>query len=312
MAGSMSFRTSAAASPSVLAAVSQPDHAWAGLRRSAHMLGFGGHFLTKSRRYSITFRLLRGERAIWQRTNTHADADDPSSTILVGYLTYVKPAGTPPAWRVKHRGTLLSTRWRRRRRIKRRGLWPGIAANVVQPVVEIPAYRVAVAGIECQPFAGGANHLGEGAIFLLWFEFNPVRERAPQAVHAACVLADGDDVECVAHELHAEVVRVVCGKDLFGEVRCAPGRPTMPRRLSCSRVEGSHAATFNCNLGVAVGAAGRRARQAEGRKRGAGPARLRGALIKKRVIRQRAAHALGNLGDRVVAVNGAVSPPQQR
>ena len=65
----------------------RPD--WHGLRRWAHMLGFGGHFLTKSRRYSITFRLLRDERAIWQRTHTHADADDPSTTILVGYLTYV-------------------------------------------------------------------------------------------------------------------------------------------------------------------------------------------------------------------------------
>ena len=40
------------------------------------------------------------------------------------------------------------------------------------------------------------------------------------------------------------------------------------------------------------------------------PARLHraehGALITKRVIRQRAAHALGNLGDRDVAVNRAV------
>ena len=32
---------------------------WAGLRRWAHMLGFGGHFLTKSRRYSVTFRTMR-------------------------------------------------------------------------------------------------------------------------------------------------------------------------------------------------------------------------------------------------------------
>jgi hypothetical protein len=63
------------------------DPAWQGLRRWAHMLGFGGHFLTKSRRYSITFRLLRDERAIWQRAHTHADpAED--TTLLVGYLTY--------------------------------------------------------------------------------------------------------------------------------------------------------------------------------------------------------------------------------
>ena len=54
------------------------------------MLGFGGHFLTKSRRYSITFRLLRDERAIWQRKQTGSDS--PEDTILlVGFLSY---AGT--------------------------------------------------------------------------------------------------------------------------------------------------------------------------------------------------------------------------
>ena len=31
-------------------------------RQWAHMLGYGGHFLTKSRRYSVTFGHLRGER----------------------------------------------------------------------------------------------------------------------------------------------------------------------------------------------------------------------------------------------------------
>jgi hypothetical protein len=38
------------------------DHARA-LMRSAHNLGFRGHFLTKARRYSITFAALRGVRA---------------------------------------------------------------------------------------------------------------------------------------------------------------------------------------------------------------------------------------------------------
>ena len=38
-------------------------------------------------------------------------------------------------------------------------LRPLVAADVVQPVVEVPAYRIAVAGFECQPFTGGANHL---------------------------------------------------------------------------------------------------------------------------------------------------------
>jgi hypothetical protein len=37
-----------------------------GLRRWAHMLGFRGHFLTKSRRYSTTFTALRQQRRTWR------------------------------------------------------------------------------------------------------------------------------------------------------------------------------------------------------------------------------------------------------
>jgi hypothetical protein len=36
------------------------------LHRWAHMLGFRGHFLTKSQRYSVTFRTIRGERRLWR------------------------------------------------------------------------------------------------------------------------------------------------------------------------------------------------------------------------------------------------------
>ncbi|MBW8484104.1 replication initiator [Actinomadura parmotrematis] len=43
---------------------------WEGLRRWAHMLGFGGHFLTKARRYSVTFQVLRDARIIHRRTQT--------------------------------------------------------------------------------------------------------------------------------------------------------------------------------------------------------------------------------------------------
>jgi predicted DNA-binding transcriptional regulator AlpA len=38
------------------------SHADLNLRRWAHMLGFRGHFLTKSRAYSTTFKTLRGDR----------------------------------------------------------------------------------------------------------------------------------------------------------------------------------------------------------------------------------------------------------
>lgn len=67
--------------------------AWRGLRRWAHMLGFGGHFLTKSRCYSVTFRLLRDRRVIWRRTEGREVAEehtqDTETTITVSLLTYV-------------------------------------------------------------------------------------------------------------------------------------------------------------------------------------------------------------------------------
>jgi hypothetical protein len=37
------------------------------LRRWAHMLGYGGHFLTKARRYSVTFQTLRDTRVSYRR-----------------------------------------------------------------------------------------------------------------------------------------------------------------------------------------------------------------------------------------------------
>ena len=38
-----------------------------GLRRWAHMLGFGGHFFSKSKRYSTTFKALRQKRTDFRR-----------------------------------------------------------------------------------------------------------------------------------------------------------------------------------------------------------------------------------------------------
>ncbi|WP_157408701.1 replication initiator [Actinoplanes sp. N902-109] len=63
------------------------------LRRWAHMLGFGGHFLTKARRYSTTFATLRTARADYRRT-THPDhTPTPLDTtdgqaVTVGALTF--------------------------------------------------------------------------------------------------------------------------------------------------------------------------------------------------------------------------------
>ena len=57
-----------------------PDYA--SLRRWAHMLGFGGHFLTKGRRFSITFQTLRAARIIYRARRDHRTrppADRPST-----------------------------------------------------------------------------------------------------------------------------------------------------------------------------------------------------------------------------------------
>ena len=48
------------------------------LRHWAHTLGFGGHFLTKSRRYSVTFGQLRRARAEHRRLERYPDGErDP-------------------------------------------------------------------------------------------------------------------------------------------------------------------------------------------------------------------------------------------
>jgi replication initiator protein RepSA len=56
-----------------------------GLRRWAHMLGFGGHFLTKSKYYSTTFTALRGVRAEYQRAEhlTALGIDDTDDIRIV-------------------------------------------------------------------------------------------------------------------------------------------------------------------------------------------------------------------------------------
>ncbi|SCE83677.1 hypothetical protein GA0070607_2170 [Micromonospora coriariae] len=79
----------------------QATNPYARLRRWAHMLGFGGHFLTKARRYSVTFQLLRDTRVTYRR-HEHEDQadeqpstlravdhlDDDDTTLIVGTLTF--------------------------------------------------------------------------------------------------------------------------------------------------------------------------------------------------------------------------------
>jgi hypothetical protein len=72
----------------------QPDYDGLNLRRWAHMLGFRGHFLTKSHRYSTTFTALRRQRRTWRLVedltqlgrDTHDPGDiapDPDSVTVI-------------------------------------------------------------------------------------------------------------------------------------------------------------------------------------------------------------------------------------
>jgi len=78
------------------------DTAWAlgdvegiaGIRKWLHMLGFRGHFATKSRRYSTTLTALRGIRRAWRRQHDgfaaelhdparHDDPDGDETTLVI-------------------------------------------------------------------------------------------------------------------------------------------------------------------------------------------------------------------------------------
>ena len=52
------------------------------LRRWAHMLGYRGHFATKSRRYSTTMRALRTARRDWHRRQ-HPQAHHYKDTTVI-------------------------------------------------------------------------------------------------------------------------------------------------------------------------------------------------------------------------------------
>ncbi|MEV5779920.1 replication initiator [Streptomyces sp. NPDC052287] len=70
-----------------------PDFAPLGLRRWAHMLGYGGHFSSKSRRYSTTLTALRQARAEHR-------ADEQRTALGIGS----RPTITVGEWRYAGRG----------------------------------------------------------------------------------------------------------------------------------------------------------------------------------------------------------------
>jgi len=72
-------------------------HGWDSLQRWAHMLGFGGHFLTKARRYSVTLTALRQARVTYRRNQDtgpehgpihRQEPVDDETTIVITRLSY--------------------------------------------------------------------------------------------------------------------------------------------------------------------------------------------------------------------------------
>ncbi|MQA78731.1 MAG: plasmid replication initiator protein [Streptosporangiales bacterium] len=84
---------------------------WHSLGKWAHMLGYGGHFLTKARAYSVSFGYLRSLRVTWRRSQTpdttvevRAIDDRDDDTVIVSNLTY---AGI--GWHTTADATLANT-----------------------------------------------------------------------------------------------------------------------------------------------------------------------------------------------------------
>jgi hypothetical protein len=59
-----------------------PHEDFAALRRWAHMLGYRGHFATKSRGYSTTMRALRAARRDWRRRQHPLAHHDPGRAVI--------------------------------------------------------------------------------------------------------------------------------------------------------------------------------------------------------------------------------------
>lgn len=62
----------------------QPQHTHLRLRQWAHMLGFRGHFSTRTRRYSTTLTHLRAERTAWRTRQPETAASTAADPALVG------------------------------------------------------------------------------------------------------------------------------------------------------------------------------------------------------------------------------------
>ncbi|GGY70870.1 hypothetical protein GCM10010326_76370 [Streptomyces xanthochromogenes] len=70
-----------------------PEFAHLKLWKWAHVLGFRGHFSTKSRAYSVTLGALRDARRAWRTEQARAHAGlpepDPPTTLVIGHWDYL-------------------------------------------------------------------------------------------------------------------------------------------------------------------------------------------------------------------------------
>jgi hypothetical protein len=95
-----------------------PHEDFRALRRWAHMLGYRGHFATKSRRYSTTMRALRAARRDWKRRQHPVGEHHGDRTVIT--LTDLQWAGR--GWRTSGDALLAlsaAARAREHRRIAR-------------------------------------------------------------------------------------------------------------------------------------------------------------------------------------------------
>ncbi|MEU6733870.1 replication initiator [Streptomyces physcomitrii] len=89
-----------------------PEFAHLKLWKWAHMLGFRGHFSTKSRSYSTTLGALRDVRRAWRTEQARTRADlpesDPTTTLVIGHWDYLGSGYSPGA------ALLSADVWRRK------------------------------------------------------------------------------------------------------------------------------------------------------------------------------------------------------
>jgi hypothetical protein len=96
---------------------SHPHEDFKALRRWAHMLGYRGHFATKSRRYSTTMRALRAARRDWKRRQHPTGEHHGDKTVIT--LTDLQWAGR--GWRTAGDALLALSAAARAREHRRTG-----------------------------------------------------------------------------------------------------------------------------------------------------------------------------------------------